>query len=54
MYENRKWAIVNMSDITDEMLESSIQTSIDTLRQSLDGRKVILKWDEILQIVLMV
>ena len=31
--------------ITDEMLESSIQTSTDTLRQPLDGSKAILKWD---------
>tara|TARA_R100000152_G_C6719545_1_gene145760 strand:+ start:288 stop:521 length:234 start_codon:yes stop_codon:yes gene_type:complete len=45
MYENRKWVIINISDVTDEMLENSIQTSADTLRQSLDGTKAILKWD---------
>ena len=45
IFENRKWVIVNISDITDEMLESSIQTSVDTLRKSLDGSKAILKWD---------
>jgi len=44
-YSNRKWVIVNVSDITDEMIESAMQTSMDTLRKSLDGTKAILKWD---------
>ena len=45
MYENRKWVIVNVSDITDEMIASAIQTSMSTLRKSLDGSKAILKWE---------
>ena len=45
MYENRKWVIVNVSDITEEMISSAIQTSTSTLRKSLDGTKAILKWD---------
>jgi len=45
MYENRKWIIINVSDITDEMISSAIQTSMDTLRKTLDGSKAILKWD---------
>ena len=45
MYENRKWVIVNVSDITDEMISSAIQTSIGTLRKTLDDSKAILKWD---------
>ena len=44
-YSNRKWVIVNVSDITDEMIASAIQSSMDTLRKSLDGTKAILKWD---------
>ena len=44
-YNNRKWVIVNVSDITDEMISSTIQTSIDTLRKTLNGNKAILKWD---------
>ena len=44
-YSNRKWIIINVSDITDEMIENSIQTSMDTLRKTLDGNKTILKWD---------
>tara|TARA_R100001015_G_C4601714_1_gene156663 strand:- start:362 stop:598 length:237 start_codon:yes stop_codon:yes gene_type:complete len=44
-YSNRKWVIVNVSDITDEMIASAIQSSMDTLRKSLDGTQAILKWD---------
>ena len=44
-YSNRKWAIVNVSNITDEMIESAIQTSMDTLRKTLDGSKAILKFN---------
>ena len=45
MYENRKWVIVNVSDITDEMISNANQTSIGTLRKTLDNSKAILKWD---------
>ena len=44
-FENRKWVIINVSDITEEMIESAIQTSMSTLRKTLDGTKAILKWD---------
>ena len=44
-YSNRKWVIVNVSDITEEMIGSAIQSSMDTLRKTLDGTKAILKWD---------
>ena len=44
-YSNRKWIIVNVSDITDEMIDSAIQTSMDTLRKTLDGSKAILKFN---------
>ena len=42
---NRKWVIINVSDITDDMISNAIQTSSDTLRKTLDGNKAILKWD---------
>jgi len=45
MYQNRKWVIVSVSDITDEMIANSIQSSLTTLRKSLDNTKAILKWD---------
>ena len=44
-YSNRKWVIVNVSDITDEMIYKAIQSSMSTLRKTLDGNKAILKWD---------
>jgi len=44
-YSNRKWVIVNVSDITDEMIASAIQTSMATLRKTLDDSKAILKFD---------
>ena len=44
-YETRKWIIVNVSDITDEMISTSLETSSDTLRKTVDGSKAILKWD---------
>ena len=44
-YSNRKWAIVNVSNISDEMIIYAIQTSMDTLKKTLDGNKAILKWD---------
>tara|TARA_R100000152_G_C6766849_1_gene191930 strand:- start:274 stop:507 length:234 start_codon:yes stop_codon:yes gene_type:complete len=44
-FENRKWVIVSVSDITDEMISSAIQSSMNTLRKTLDGTQAILKWD---------
>ena len=44
-FENRKWIIINVSDITDEMIAKAIQTSSSTLKKTLDGTKAILKWD---------
>ena len=44
-YSNRKWVIVNVSDITEEMIINAMQTSMDTLRKTLDGSKAILKFD---------
>ena len=44
-FENRRWVIVNVSAITDDMISSAIQTSMDTLRKTTDNSKAILKWD---------
>jgi len=44
-YSNRKWVIVNVSNITDEMISNANQTSTSTLRKTLDGSKAILKWE---------
>ena len=45
-WENRKWVIVNYSNVTDEMISSALETSRSTLRHTVTGTdKVILKWD---------
>tara|TARA_R110002051_G_scaffold141915_1_gene215214 strand:+ start:4323 stop:4559 length:237 start_codon:yes stop_codon:yes gene_type:complete len=44
-WANRHWIIVDVSDITDEMIENAIQTSMNTLRKTNDDSKAILKWD---------
>ena len=44
-YTNRKWIIINVSDITNDMIVNAIQTSMGTLRKSLNGSKAILKWN---------
>ena len=43
MLENRSYVIVNVSDVTDEMLADSLEKKI--LRKSLDGNKTVLKWE---------
>ena len=44
-YSNIKWVIVNVVDITDEMIKVSIQSGRETLRKTLDGSKAVLKWN---------
>ena len=47
--DNRHWVIITLSDYTNdqlgELVVNTIQSSIDTLRKSLDGTLAILKWD---------
>ena len=44
-YDNRSWVIVNVSDITEEMISNAIQSGMGTLRKTNDGSKAILKWE---------
>ena len=46
MFHNRRWAVVPMEDITEEMIKDSIETDFQNLRKSIDGTKAILKWEE--------
>ena len=44
-FENRKWVIVNYSNVTDEMIDNAHERR-STLRHTISGTdKVILKWD---------
>ena len=45
MLGDRKYVIVNVSDVTDEMINSSFSDSINSTRKNSDGTKAILKWD---------
>lgn len=45
MFENRKYAIVAIADLTDDMLSDSIEKESGNLRKSLDNTKTVLKWD---------
>ena len=48
-FENRKWVIITLANYTDEELENlvgnAIQSSVNSLRKSVDSTKAILKWD---------
>ena len=45
-WENRKWVIVNYSNVTDGMISACNEGSRDVLRHTITGTdKVILKWD---------
>ena len=45
-WENRKWVIVNYSNVTDGMVSASNEGSRNALRHTVTGTdKVILKWD---------
>ena len=48
-HSNRKWVIITLADYTLAQLENlvanAIQTSVSTLRKSVDNTKAILKWD---------
>ena len=48
-HDNRKWVIITLASYNDEQLatliSNAIQTSVSTLRKTLDGNKAILKWD---------
>ena len=47
--DNRHWVIITLANYTDEQLQeligNAIQSSVDTLRKSLNSTLAILKWD---------
>ena len=44
-FVDRKYIIVNVSDITSEMINNALERSMDVLRKTKDGTKAILKWN---------
>jgi hypothetical protein len=44
-YENRKFMIFNVSELSNINFTQVCETSIDTVRKSVDGTKTFVKWD---------
>lgn len=45
LYENRKFMIFNVSELELIDFTQVCETSIDTVRKSVDGNKTFVKWD---------
>ena len=45
MFENRKYLIFNMSEIGTINFSSVLETSVDTIRKSVDETQTFVKWD---------
>jgi hypothetical protein len=44
-YDNRKFMIFNVSELQDINFTEVLETSIDTVRKSIDEQKTFVKWD---------
>jgi hypothetical protein len=44
-YQNRKFMIFNVSELLNINFTQVCETSIDTVRKSVDGTKTFVKWD---------
>lgn len=44
-YDNRKFMIFNVSELPNINFEEVLETSIDTVRKSVDETKTFVKWD---------
>ena len=44
-YENREFMIFNVSEIGNINFNEVLETSIDTVRKSIDGTKTFVKWE---------
>jgi hypothetical protein len=45
MYENRQFAIFDVSELPTIDFTQVLETSADTVRRSVDGNKTFVKWD---------
>jgi hypothetical protein len=45
MYENRKFMIFNVSELSNINFSEVLETSIDTVRKSVDESKTFVKWE---------
>ena len=44
-FENRHWIVFNYSEVSKINFEEICEYSVNTLRKSLDGTKVFVKWE---------
>lgn len=44
-YDNREFMIFNVSELQDINFTEVLETSIDTVRKSINGEKTFVKWD---------
>ena len=44
MYNNKTYAIINASDVSNVDFNQILQTSVNTLKYSLDGSLILIKW----------
>jgi hypothetical protein len=44
-YENREFMIFNVTELPNVDFTQVLETSIDTVRKSVDGTKTFVKWD---------
>jgi hypothetical protein len=47
-YDNRKFMIFNVSELQDINFTEVLETSIDTVRKSVDEQKTFVKWDGVI------
>jgi hypothetical protein len=45
IFEKREYMIINVSDLTKINFDEVLETSIETVRKSLDETKTFIKWD---------
>jgi len=47
-YNNRKFMIFNVSELPNIDFDEVLETSIDTVRKSVDQTKTLVKWDDVM------
>ena len=47
-YDNREFMIFNVSELSNINFEEVLETSIDTVRKSVDETKTFVKWDGVI------
>ena len=46
MYENRQYVIFNVEELNKINFDEVLETSVETVRRSVDGTKTFVKWED--------